>query len=122
MIFGSLGSSLELLAQAADLRVDAAVETCGRTAARQIEKLIAIEHALRSLDQRDQQIVFAGAQRHRDAVIAKERARADVQSPAVEMVALGRCSGSPFDIFSWLRRSTALIRAISSRLPNGFGR
>ena len=94
MIFGSPGSSLELLAQAADLRVDAAVETCRRTTARQIEQLIAIEHPLRPLDQRNQQIVFAGAQRHRDTIIAQERAGAGVQTPAVEMVAFGPLLGS----------------------------
>ena len=59
-------------------------------AARQVEQLIAAQHALRPLHQGDQQIVFAGAERHRDAVIAKKFARAGVQPPAVEMVALGR--------------------------------
>ena len=44
------GIKLELLAEAADLGVDAAVETCCRATARQIEKLVAIEHTLRSLD------------------------------------------------------------------------
>jgi predicted phage terminase large subunit-like protein len=83
------GIEFEFLAEAAHLRVDAAVETCRRTTARQIEKLVAIEHTLRSLDQRDQQIVFAGAQRHRDTIIAQERACAGVQTPAVEMVTLG---------------------------------
>src|ERR1019366_6856878 len=62
------GIDLEFFAKATHLRVDAAVETCRRTTARQIEKLVAIEHTLRSLDQRDQQIVFAGAQRHRDTI------------------------------------------------------
>ena len=51
--------------------------------------MIAIEHTLRSLDQCNQQIVFAGAQRHRNTVIAKQRAGAGVQTPAVEMVTLG---------------------------------
>ena len=74
MILGSLGSSLELLAETTDLGVDAAVETGSRTTARQIEQLVAIEHTLRSLDQCNQQIIFAGAQWHRDTIIAKERA------------------------------------------------
>ena len=93
MILRVAGIELEFLAKAAHLRVDAAVETCRRTTARQIEQLIAIEHTLRPLDQCNQQIVFAGAQRHRDAIIAQERACAGVQTPAVEMVTLGLLLG-----------------------------
>ena len=74
MILRIAGIEFELLAETTDLRVDAAVETCSRTTPRQIEQLIAIEHPLRSLDQRNQQIIFAGAQRHCDTIIAKERA------------------------------------------------
>ena len=50
MILRVAGIEFEFLAEATDLRVDAAVKTCCRTTARQIEKLIAIEHTLRSFD------------------------------------------------------------------------
>ena len=75
---------LQFLAEAADLGVDAAVQAGCRTPSRQIEKLIAIEHALRTLDQSNQEIVFAGAERDRDSVVTKELAGAGVELPAVE--------------------------------------
>ena len=40
-------------------------------------------------DQRQQQVEFAGAQRHRDAVAADEFALVDVEGPALEAVAFG---------------------------------
>ena len=83
------GVELELAAQPAHLRVDAAVERVCGTAARQVEQLIAAEHALRPLHEDNQEIVFSGAERQRDAVVAKQLARAGVEPPAIEMVVLG---------------------------------
>lgn len=80
---------LQFLAQPANLRIDAAVETYGDAASGQIEKLIAIEHALRALDQGYQEIVFAGAERDGDAIVANEFACASVERPAVEMITFG---------------------------------
>jgi len=63
-------------------------ETHRGSAPRQVEKLVAAQHALRPLHQRDQKIVFAGAERYRDAVLANELARPGVERPAVETIAL----------------------------------
>ena len=105
------------------MRVDAAVETRRRTTTRQIEQLIAIEHTLRSLDQCNQQIVFAGAQRHRDTIVATGARGNRCPIPSGRNGSFwGAAQNCPSPLVSWLRRSTALIRAISSRLPNGFGR
>ena len=71
------------------MRVHAAVETVGRAVARQIEQLVAAQGALRMLDQRQQQIEFAGAQRHGDSVSPEQFALVDVEGPALEPVALG---------------------------------
>src|SRR5450631_2182390 len=52
-------------------------------------KLVAAQGALRMLDQRQQQIEFAGAQRHGDTVGTEQFAFVDVEGPALEPVALG---------------------------------
>ena len=93
MIFGSLGVELELLAQPADLRVDAAVE---RLAAERPRARSSSWSRLSTRCGRStkaiKQIVFAGAERHRDAIIAKQLARSGVEPPAIEMITLGsRC-------------------------------
>ena len=41
------------------------------------------------LDQRQQQIEFAGAQRHGDAVVPEQFALVDIEGPALEPVVLG---------------------------------
>ena len=86
--------ALELLAQAAHLRVDAAVESIGGATARQIEQLIAAEDALRPLHQGNQQIVLSGAERQRRSVIADQLARADIEPPAIEMILLRSLAGA----------------------------
>ena len=57
----------------------------------------------------------------RDTVVAEELPRSGVETPAVEMVVL-RLRHRFADGPSLPRRRTALMRATSSRLPNGFGR
>ena len=93
MIFGSPGSSSSFLRRRLTCVSMLRSSALAATAARQIEKLVAAQHALRPLDEGNQQIVFAGAERHRDAIVAKEFARAGVEPPAIEMVALGSAIG-----------------------------
>ena len=89
MIFGSAGSRSSFLRSrltcVSTLR-SSAFAVRPRARSRSWSRL---KHPLRPLHQRDQEIVFAGAERHRHAVVAKQFARAGVESPAIEPVALG---------------------------------
>ena len=85
-------------AQPAHLGVDAAVERGCGMAVRQIEQLIAAEHPLRTLDERNKENVFGGAERHDRGVIADELTPVRVQQPPAEPVllrALGGAGGWP---------------------------
>src|ERR1019366_2425773 len=88
--------TLDLLAQAAHLRVHAAVERVGRAMARKIQQLVAAQGALRVLDQRQQQVEFAGAQRYGDPIFAQQFPPVDIERPAVKTIELWRlaCSSS----------------------------
>ena len=94
--------------------VDAALEGGELAALAEIEQLVAAEHPARMGDEGVEQIIFAGRERDGDAVLADQLALAALQHPRAEAVAVGvgRAHRAPF---SPARRSTALIRASSSR-------
>ena len=69
----------ELAPQPADLDVDRAVEMLGVRPARQIEQLVARQHAARMLDQREQQAELAVGQVD-DDVVGIEQLRAPTGS------------------------------------------
>ncbi len=122
MICGQVGVGLDLAAQAADLHVDRAVEQAGGAAAGVLEQEVAREHAARVVHEHAQQVELAAREHHGDAVGAVQLARAFVEGPAGEAPARcrvrphGRAAGGAGGV---MRRSTALMRATSSRRSNG---
>src|SRR5205085_12297267 len=74
----------ELLAQAAHLHVDRAVEGPGLAAARLLEQEVAREHPARMLRERAQQVELAGGERHVVAFGMGEVAGRRVELPARE--------------------------------------
>ena len=99
--------------------VDAALEGGELAALAEIEQLVAAEHPARMGDEGVEQIIFAGRQRDRDAVLADQLALAGLQHPGAEAVAVGVVGRAHQAAVSPARRSTALIRASSSRGRNG---
>ena len=112
---------LQLAAQAADRDVDRPVERAGLAATQQVEQHVAGQHAVGALDQRQQQVVFAAGQRDLDTVGVEQPAARRLQRPAGEaQVARTPARTRPLPA-SPARRSTARMRASSSRGLNGFG-
>src|SRR5690606_14325690 len=85
---GTARIRLQLLAQAADLGIDAAIEYRRLFALRQVEKTGAAQHPVGILDQHPQQMEFRRAQGHADGVGIAQLAQAGIEYPAVEGKAL----------------------------------
>ena len=80
-----IGVGFELLAQAADLHVDRAVEGPGRAAARVLDQEVARQHPAGMTGEHAQQLVLAGGHGHRFAAVTVEQAsRGRVELPLGE--------------------------------------
>ena len=113
----------QALAQAADQQVDRAVEQFGFAPLRQVEQLVAVEHALRMVEEDAQQPVFGAAQRDRGAVVVEQMARRRCRGASRRRPASWPASVTwRFGGSMRVRRSTALMRASSSRAAKGLTR
>jgi hypothetical protein len=90
-----------------------------RAAARELHQLVARHRLPRVLRQRLQEREFARGERHRLA-LARERARGEVEREGAERDLVGSALGAPGVSAGAWRRSTALMRATSSRGLKGF--
>ena len=87
--FGIARVGFDLLAQPADVIVDAALEGGELAALAEVEQLVAGEHALRVGDEGEQEIILAGRERDRAPVLADQLALAGPQHPVAEGVGVG---------------------------------
>lgn len=119
-VAGGACGVIQFLPEPAHQQIDRAVEGIGVATLRQVEQLVARQHALRMIEKHTQQAVFGAAQRHDRVVGFEQMTRAGVEAPLPE-AENGR-------VVHWLhvggsmrvRRNTARMRARSSRAWNGF--
>ena len=86
----------EAMAQAAHLHVDAAVERVGLAALREIDELVAVEHAIRVLEEDAQQPVLGAGERRDHAFAGDADADAPCRASSRRSAGAARSSGCRF--------------------------
>ena len=106
-------SVAQALPQPTDEQIDGAIEYFRIAALRQVEQLVAAEHALRMIDENAQQAEFGAAERIGGTVLAQQVACGGIQPPFAEA---NQDASALLDVYQWIGRD-GMARAYKAAVP-----